>query len=99
MVEVFLSKEEFYMSLNIKNPETYRLAKELAEQTGESITTAVTEAVRTRLAEIKRRKRPKGELAAELMRIGKEIASRMTEEERNFDYDAFLYDEETGLPK
>jgi antitoxin VapB len=87
------------MSLNIKNPETYRLAKELAAQTGESITTAVTEAVRARLEEVKRRKRPKGELAAELMRIGKEIASRMTEEERNFDYDAYLYDEETGLPK
>jgi antitoxin VapB len=87
------------MSLNIKNPETYRLAKELAEQTGESITTAVTEALRAKLDEVKRKKRPKGELAAELMRLGREAASRMTEEERHFDYDAFLYDEETGLPK
>ena len=37
------------MSLNIKNEETYRLAHELAELTGESVTTAVTEAVRERL--------------------------------------------------
>jgi antitoxin VapB len=37
------------MSLNIKNPETYRLVKELADATGESMTTAVTEAVRERL--------------------------------------------------
>jgi antitoxin VapB len=87
------------MSLNIKNPETYRLAKELAEQTGESLTAAVTEAIRVRLQDVKRKKRPPGELAAELMRIGRDIASRMTDEERNFDYDAYLYDEETGLPK
>jgi antitoxin VapB len=87
------------MGLNIKNPETCRLARELAAQTGESVTAAVTEALRARLQEVKRRKRPKGELAKELMRIGQEIASRLTEEERNFDYDAYLYDEETGLPK
>lgn len=87
------------MSLNIKNPEAHELAKELARETGESMTVAVTEALRARLQEVRRKKRPKGELAAELMRIGGEMASRMTEEERNFDYDAFLYDEETGFPK
>ena len=37
------------MSLNIKNEETYRLAQELAQLTGESMTAAVTEAVRERL--------------------------------------------------
>src|SRR3990172_5335001 len=37
------------MSLNIKNVETYRLVKELADETGESMTAAVTEAVRERL--------------------------------------------------
>jgi antitoxin VapB len=35
--------------LNIKNPETDRLARELAAATGESITTAVTIAIRERL--------------------------------------------------
>ena len=37
------------MGLNIKNPETHRLAEELAKLTGESMTAAVTTAVRERL--------------------------------------------------
>ena len=87
------------MSLNIKTEEAHRLAHELADLTGESLTAAVTEALRQRLEKVRRDKRPKGQLAADLMRIGRETAALMTEEERNFDYDAFLYDEETGLPK
>jgi antitoxin VapB len=39
------------MSLNIKNPEAHRLARELAEVTGGTLTEAVTEALRDRLAE------------------------------------------------
>ena len=39
--------------LNIKNPEAYRLVKELADATGESMTQAVTEAVRQRLERLK----------------------------------------------
>jgi hypothetical protein len=38
------------MSLNIKNPEAHELAAELARLTGESMTKAVTEAIRERLA-------------------------------------------------
>jgi len=38
------------MSLNIKNPEADRLARELAERTGETITEAVITALRERLA-------------------------------------------------
>ena len=41
------------MSMNIKNPETDRLARKLAAATGESITTAVTAAVRERLQRIR----------------------------------------------
>lgn len=37
------------MPLSIKNPETERLARELAETTGESLTQAVTRALRDRL--------------------------------------------------
>jgi antitoxin VapB len=37
------------MSLNIKYPETHRLVEELAKRTGESMTAAVTIAVRERL--------------------------------------------------
>ena len=36
------------MSLNIKNEEAHRMAKEMAEATGESMTKAVTEAIRER---------------------------------------------------
>ncbi len=82
------------MGLNIKNPQAHELAKELAELTGESMSTAVTTAIRERLE----RTRRKG-LAERLMELGRQAAARMTEEERTFDYDAFLYDEETGLPK
>lgn len=82
------------MSLNIKNPKAHELAKELSEITGESMSTAVTTAIHERLERMRR----KG-LSDRLMELGRQAASRMTEEERNFDYDAFLYDEETGLPK
>jgi antitoxin VapB len=36
----------FFMALNIKNEETHRLASELAEATGTTLTEAVTRAVR-----------------------------------------------------
>ncbi|MGD0865081.1 MAG: type II toxin-antitoxin system VapB family antitoxin [Rhizomicrobium sp.] len=81
------------MSLNIKNPEAYRLAQELAELTGESMTTAVTEALRERLA----RARRKG-LADRLMAIGKDCAAHMSDETRTIDHGELLYDE-NGLPK
>jgi antitoxin VapB len=81
------------MGLNIKNPETERLIQELAEATGQTLTGAITEAVREKLDRVRR----KG-LADRLMEIGREAASRMTEEERTFNYDDWLYDE-NGLPK
>lgn len=81
------------MSLNIKNPEAHRLAQELAEITGESMATAVTEALREKLARIRR----KG-LADRLMEIGRDCAARMSEETRRIEHGDFLYDE-NGLPK
>jgi antitoxin VapB len=42
------------MALNIKNPEAHRLAHELAEATGGSLTEAVTDALRDSLAAIHR---------------------------------------------
>jgi len=44
------------MALSIKGDEANRLARELAAETGESITTAVTEALRERLASLRRRR-------------------------------------------
>ena len=45
------------MALSIKNPEVERLARELAEKTGESITDAVLLALRERLVEEESRSR------------------------------------------
>jgi len=41
------------MSLNIKDPETHKLAQTLAEETGESMTCAVAIALRERLARVR----------------------------------------------
>lgn len=81
------------MGLNIKNAEAHKLALELASLTGESLTAAVTEALREKLARLRRRG-----LADRLMEIGKEFSSRMSEKTKTFDIDAELYDER-GLPK
>ena len=53
------------MGLNIKDPETYELAKELSELTGESMTTAVTRALEERLQRLRRnrQKNPEARLA------------------------------------
>jgi antitoxin VapB len=40
------------MALSIKNPETERLARQLATVTGESLTDAITVALRERLARV-----------------------------------------------
>lgn len=43
------------MAINIKDPETDRLARELAAYTGEPITDAVRVAIEQRLADLRRR--------------------------------------------
>ena len=63
----------YEVSLNIKNEETHRLAQELARLTGESMTAAVTEALRERLERV-RRERATG-LADRLLAIGKDCAA------------------------
>lgn len=83
------------MSLNIKDPEAHRLAKELADETGESMTAAVTEALRERLQRVKKR-RSKTMTVEEMLAIGKRIRSRIKGEVP--DHAAFLYDEK-GMPK
>src|SRR5436190_24097788 len=63
------------MGLNIKNEETHRLAVELAKLTGESLTAAVTQAVRERLDRIRRE--VGFSLADRLLAIGKDCAPRL----------------------
>lgn len=84
------------MGLNIKNEETHRLVRELASLTGESMTAAVTEAVRQRLERVRRGRDPG--LAERLLAIGKDCASRLKEPFRSADHADLLYDER-GLPR
>lgn len=83
------------MTLNIKDPEAHRLARQLAEQTGETMTRAVTQALRERL---ERQNRTRGSVltAGELLAIGRRCAALL--KDRPVDHDALLYDER-GLPK
>lgn len=81
------------MSLNIKNEETHRMAQELASLTGESMTTAVTEAVRERLTRVK----SKG-MAERIMKLAKRCAPLWKEPFKSVDHGDLLYDEK-GLPK
>lgn len=81
------------MGLNIKNEETHRLAQELASLTGESMTSAVTEAVRERLSRVK----SKG-MAERIMKIAQKCGPRWKEPYRSIDHGDLLYDE-NGLPK
>ena len=84
------------MSLNIKNEETHRLARELAALTGESVTGAVGAAVRERLERVQR-ERGLG-LASRLLAIGKDCAAHLKEPFLSADHAELLYDER-GLPR
>lgn len=84
------------MTLNIKNEEAHRLARELAQLTGASLTEAVTEALRERLTRLRGAKR--GNLADRLLAIGRDCAKRLPPEVRAVDHGVLLYDER-GLPR
>jgi antitoxin VapB len=83
------------LSLNIKDPETHKLAQTLAQETGESMTRAVAIALQERLARV-RRSRKQAAKVAELLRIGRRCASHLKDDP--VDHTALLYDEK-GLPR
>ena len=80
------------MSMNIKDEETHRLAQELAALTGESMTAAVTEAVREKLARMKSKS-----LRERIAKIRREVANELKGEPLP-DHAELLYDDR-GLPK
>jgi antitoxin VapB len=84
------------MAINIRNPETERLAAELAELTGESKTEAVTVALKDRLERV-RRERSQRCLADELDAIALHCASLPVLDSRRAD-EILGYDE-LGLPR
>lgn len=85
------------MQLNIKNDETYQLAAELADLTGETLTETVTVALRERLARVKRRLRGEQSLVNELDDIARRCAALPVLDDRA-DADILGYDE-YGLPR
>lgn len=84
------------MSFNIKNEETHRMAKELASATGESMTVAVSEAIRERLERVRRKSEE--DPLERIMRIARECGPLWKEPYRSTDHGDLLYDEK-GLPK
>jgi antitoxin VapB len=83
------------VALNIKDERADRLARELAAETGESITTAVTVAVEERLERL-RGAVPREQRLAEIKRIAERSAARPLLDPRTPD-EILGYDEH-GLP-
>jgi len=82
-------------SLNIKNPEAHRLAQALARETGESLTAAVTTALRERLESVRRQRKSEAMLADI-----RAISARVSALDKGpfLDHAEMLYGED-GLPK
>ena len=84
------------MALNIKHPDVDRLARQLAERTGETLTDAVLNALRERLAREETRRRGVS-LRRELEAIRKRCSSLPVIDSRSSD-EILGYDEH-GLPR
>ena len=85
------------MSLNIKNDETCRLARELAHLTGESMTGAITVALRERL-ERERHASSVEARAKKIRPIAERCARNLKPGPSAVEHGDLLYDER-GLPK
>ena len=84
------------MSLNIKNEETCRLAGEMARLTGETMTGAITGALRERL-EREKRERSLEARVQELRAIAERCAKLLGPGASSVEHGDVLYDER-GLP-
>lgn len=85
--------------LNIKNPEAYRLAKELSDATGESMTQAVIEAVRERLRRLRTEREAEVEIRVQrIHELARVIHDAAPSGYWDQDFDGLLYDED-GLPR
>jgi len=83
------------VALSIKDPETDRLARELAETTGESLTDAIRIALAERLA--RERRRGRRSVASELRRLQERVA-RLPVLDPRPDDEIVGYDEH-GVPR
>jgi antitoxin VapB len=89
-----VQKDRNPTSLNVKDPEAHRLAQAIAHETGETMTRAVTEALRERYERLQRN-RSKASVE-ELLAIADRAAVHV--KRPYVDHAELLYDEH-GLPK
>ena len=87
-------QKERSASLNVKDPEAHRLAQAIADETGETLTRATTEALRERYERL--HKRDAEALAADIRAIADRAAAQI--KAPYLDHAEYLYDEH-GLPK
>ncbi len=85
------------MGLNIKNPETERLIRELADLTGESLTEAVTASVRERLERHRGTEESAG-MADRIDEIAADMRARLPAGFFDVQHGDLLYGED-GLPR
>ncbi len=85
------------MALSLKNPETERLAKELARATGESVTRAVTTALKEKLEREEKAKKREGRMEW-LEELTKRTAPLLKDLPSSDKIGDLLFDKETGLP-
>jgi antitoxin VapB len=85
------------MAMNIKNPETERLARELAKRTGESLTVAVTIALKERLERQQKEQKKEGRLEW-LLKLTERTAPLLKDLPPSDKIGDLLFDKETGLP-
>ncbi len=86
------------MALSIKDEETDRLARTLAQRNGETVTTAVKIAVKERLERQEQSQKPTGRFER-IRRIVEQTAPLMNDGRTSKELMDELYDDETGLPK
>jgi antitoxin VapB len=86
------------MGLNIKNGETEQLIRQLADRLDVSLTAAVTDAVRARLASLEQEQPGVGAEAQRLLDMWGELGDKLGKDYLSQDFDALLYDER-GLPR
>ena len=84
-------------SLNIKNPETCRLAQQVAHMNGETVTMAVKVALKERLE--RQKPNPKAGLAQWLDELTQRTAPLLKDLPPSDKIGDLLYDDATGLPK
>ena len=86
-------------TLNIKHPDVHRLARELADETGESMTEAVLRSLSERLERVRGRDAMAVEARiARMLELAAVMRERAPSGYWDRDFDAELYDER-GLPR